>query len=49
VYLWDSRAQAEALYDTAWSERIAARYGAPPTVEYFESPVTVDAESIQVG
>ncbi len=49
VYLWDSREQAEALYDAAWSERIAARYGAPPTVEYFESPVTVDADTITAG
>jgi hypothetical protein len=49
VYLWESRAQAEALYDAAWSERIAARYGAAPTVEYFESPVTIDAATISVG
>ena len=49
VYLWDSRAQAEALYDAAWSERLAARYGASPTVEFFESPVTVEAETITVG
>ena len=49
VYLWDSREQAEALYDEAWSARISARYGTAPTVEYFESPVTVDADSITVG
>ena len=49
VYLWDSRAEAEALYDAAWSARIAPRYGAAPTVEYFESPVTVEADTITVG
>ena len=49
VYLWDSQAQAEALYDAAWSARITARYGTAPTVEYFDSPVTVDADTITVG
>lgn len=48
VYLWDSQAEAEALYDQAWSERIEARYGAAPTVTYFHSPVTVDPISITV-
>ena len=46
VYLWDSRGQAEALYDQAWSDRLQARYGAAPTVTYFQSPVTVDPDSI---
>jgi len=49
VYLWDSREQADALYDAAWRERLTARYGAPPSVEFFESPVTVDASAITVG
>lgn len=49
VYLWDSREQALALYDEAWRARVAARYGAPPTVELFESPVSVDATEIAVG
>jgi Putative mono-oxygenase ydhR len=49
VYLWDSREQAEALYDDAWRTRLAARYGSEPHVTYYLSPVTVDAESIQVG
>jgi hypothetical protein len=49
VYLWDSRAQAERLYDEAWRTKLAARYGAPPSVELFDSPVTVDADAITVG
>lgn len=49
VYLWDSREQAEALYDEAWRDRLAAKYGAPPTVTYFASPVTVDPAEITVG
>jgi heme-degrading monooxygenase HmoA len=48
VYLWESRAAAEAVYDAAWRNRLTDRYGAPPMVEYFESPVTVDPERITV-
>lgn len=48
VYLWDSREQAEALYDQTWRDRLAAKYGAPPTVAYFTSPVTVDPAEITV-
>jgi len=48
VYLWDSREQAEALYDADWATRIAARYGSAPTVTYYESSVTVDPSSITV-
>jgi hypothetical protein len=49
VYLWESRDAAEALYDDAWRSRLEQRYGTAPTVEYFESPVTVDAERIEVS
>jgi hypothetical protein len=49
VYLWESRQAAEAVYDDAWRQRLTERFGAPPTVEYFESPVTVDPEQIVVS
>jgi hypothetical protein len=49
VYLWTDRAAAEALYDDAWRERLRVRYGTAPTVEYFDSPVTVDPESVALG
>jgi len=48
VYLWESRRQAEALYDDAWRARLTARYGAEPQVTYYESPVTVDPSAITV-
>jgi hypothetical protein len=48
VYLWESRAAAEAVYDDAWRQRLTEKYGAPPVIEYFESPVTVDPEQITV-
>jgi putative monooxygenase ydhR len=49
VYLWDSREQAEALYDEAWRSRVAARYGSQPQVTFYNSQVTVDPSSIIVG
>ena len=42
VYLFETRADAERLYDDAWRAGIRQRLGAEPTVEYFESPVIVD-------
>jgi hypothetical protein len=48
VYLWESRADADAVYDEAWRTRLTDKYGAPPTVEYYESPVTVDPGHITV-
>jgi heme-degrading monooxygenase HmoA len=48
VYLWESRAAAEAVYDEAWRARITQKYGAAPEIEYFESPVTVDPDRITV-
>lgn len=42
VYLWQSRSEAEALYAPEWRKSIEDRYGASPTVTYFESPVIVD-------
>lgn len=49
VYLWESRAAAEALYDDGWRAGLEARYGHAPTIEYFESAVTVDPNHIEVG
>ena len=42
VYLWKSRAEAEALYTAEWKKSIEDRYGSQPTITYFESPVVVD-------
>lgn len=49
VYLWDSREQAEALYNDEWRARLTARYGSEPHVTYYDSQVTVDPSSIIVG
>ncbi len=44
VYLFESRADAERLYDDAWRAGLRERLGVEPNVEYFESPVIVDNE-----
>jgi hypothetical protein len=48
VYLWKSRAEAEALYTPEWKNSIEQRYGSQPTITYFESPVIVDNLSGQI-
>lgn len=45
VYLWKSRAAADAVYTPEWKAYIAERYGAPPDIRYFETSVIVDNES----
>ena len=42
VYLWKSRKDAERLYTDDWKSYVREKYGAPPSVTYFESPVVVD-------
>jgi len=42
VYVWETRADAERVYNAEWRKMVEAKYGSPPTVEYFDSPVMVD-------
>ncbi len=42
VYLWNSREDAERLYTDEWKTFIFDKYGALPSVTFFESPVVVD-------
>ena len=42
AYLWRTRSEAESFYSAAWQQMIKERYGATPTVTYFETPVVVD-------
>jgi hypothetical protein len=48
VYLWNSRAEADALYTASWRAFVREKYGTEPTVTYFESPVVVDNVTGQV-
>lgn len=42
IYLWNSRADAEAMYTESWREFVREKYGVEPSVTYFDSPVVVD-------
>jgi hypothetical protein len=42
VYLWNSKEEAERLYTEEWKKFILDKYGALPSVTYFESPVIVN-------
>lgn len=42
VYLWKSRKDAQNLYTRDWENYVHEKYGAPPSVTYFQSPVVVD-------
>lgn len=46
VYLWESRDAAERVYDDAWRQRLADRYGAEPVVEYLDCPVVVEPDQV---
>ena len=48
VYLWKSKQDAEGLYTTEWGNYIREKYGAPPSVTYFETPVVVDNVTNQI-
>lgn len=50
VYLWQTRADAEAMYTEAWREFVRGKYQTEPSVTYFETPVVVDnvVDEIQV-
>ena len=45
VYLWESRAEAEKVYNAEWRERVSKLYGNAPHVTYFDTPVIVDNAS----
>ncbi len=42
IYLWNSRADAEAMYTESWKAFVREKYGTDPSVTYLESPVVVD-------
>ena len=48
VYLWESEAAARAWYTPEWETRMAAMFGAKPTVTYYDNHVVVDNEAGQV-
>lgn len=41
-YLFEGRAEAEAVFNDEWRALIRDKYGAEPEIGYFETPVVVD-------
>ena len=48
IYLWNSRADADAMYTESWKAFVREKYGTDPTITYFESPVVVDNVTNQI-
>ena len=48
VYLWESREAAEAWYDADWADKMEKRFGARPTLTYYENYVVVDNDAGEV-
>ena len=42
IYLWNSKAEAEALYTETWRAFVREKYGCDPSVLFMDSPVVVD-------
>lgn len=42
IYVWDSKARAEAFYSPEWKQMVTTQYGVPPEIVYLHSPVMVD-------
>jgi hypothetical protein len=42
VYLWQSRADAEAFYTGPWLDGIRKRYGMDPQIKYFHTACITD-------
>ena len=49
VYEWETRTAAELMFTDEWRQRIVAKYGSDPTVEYFVSPVQVSPSAVSIG
>ncbi len=45
LYIWPTRAAAEAAHDPAWRAAVAQRTGTPPTIRYFELQMLLDNET----
>ena len=42
IYLWNSRAEADAMYTDSWKAFVREKWGTDPSVTYLDSPVVVD-------
>jgi hypothetical protein len=42
IYLWNSRAEADAMYTESWRAFVREKYATDPSLTYFDCPVVVD-------
>jgi len=42
IYLWKSKADAEACFTAEWRAIVTEKYGAPPDILYVNAPVSID-------
>ena len=45
VYLWETRAAAQAVYNGEWQARVEQLYGSKPEITWFDTPVIVDNQA----
>jgi heme-degrading monooxygenase HmoA len=45
VYVWQTRADAEAVYTADWRARVTKLYGSEPEISWFETPIIVDNQA----
>ena len=45
IYLWESRAKAEAWYNADWMKYMTEAWGQAPLLEYLDCPIVVDNET----
>lgn len=42
IYVWESRADADRLYNGGWRPFVEKKFGSPPSIDFLNSPVMVD-------
>jgi heme-degrading monooxygenase HmoA len=46
IYLWESKAKAEAWYNADWHRNMTTAWGQPPMLEYLDCPIVVDCARV---
>src|SRR6185295_8339421 len=42
IYVWASREDADRLYGGPWRAMVESKFGGPPTIDFLNSPVSID-------
>ena len=48
LYIWPTKAAAQAAHDAAWRAAVAERTGSPATIRYFDMQMLLDNEAATV-